>query len=478
MADFLKALSGGDGKADGSYISRLIGSREGCFFQQGSSSVDVSVVCHDARCLDISPAEQAYVSVRDIRRREGEAFAQMNNLCNLRSLELDTTLLVRVWVDEVGKNERRVVGEVRIPLARLISQYNACLYHTWIAIESPGLHDSVSSLGIMDAGSEFDQAIMDGPKQLSQPKICLSLCRATDVPPSGKVLWSHDTSNEQKVEKWGPLLRSQQQHLVLSAALHLKCERQASNTACERQTSKQAQDQEHQEAMQKLQRQLDEANSQVQQLQLQAQRQQPSNSLFRTQPSVPTQPNDQNNQAGPSLSITQARNGAAPNPEMQAQLQAQSRRLADAEARLAETEAREHRATERLRIESDEALRVRSECDQLKVELDGVRGDLDTLSTEANRKIEAANDRIRTLRQRNSEAESELNQIKATTLPLLSGEKATLEAENRQLAEQKEALLRIVEDLHQTCVAAGIETAGRQSIDNMTCTITQEFRLT
>jgi hypothetical protein len=298
-----------------------------------------------------------------------------------------------------------------------------------------------------------------------------------------EVLWSHDAPNEAKLERWGPLLRSQQQHLVLSAALNLKCERQASNSVCEPQNSKK--DQEHQEAMQRLQSQLDAANSQVQQLQLQASRQQPANSLFRTQPSVPSQPNDQNNQAGPSLSITQARNGAAPNPEMQAQmqaqtaqLQAQSRRLADAEARLADTEAREHRANDRLRIESDEALRARNECDQLKVELDGVRGDLDTLSTEANRKIEAANDRIRTLRQRNSEAENELNQIKSTTLPLLSGEKATLEAENRQLAEQKEALLRIVEDLHQTCVAAGIETAGRQSIDNMTCTITQEFRLT
>merc|ERR1711933_376159 len=116
------------------------------------------------------------------------------------------------------------------------------------------------------------------------------------------------------------------------------------------------------------------------------------------------------------------------------------------------------KAAERLRFESDKAERATREANELQNELDGVRQMMDNLSEEANRKIEAANDRIRTLRARNSETEQELNQLKSNTLPLLGEEKATLEDENRQLAEQKEALLRIVEDLHQTCATAGLNT--------------------
>merc|ERR1719230_1578569 len=103
-------------------------------------------------------------------------------VCNLRTLELDTVLLLRVWVDEGsgGSSERRVVGEVRIPLRRLIERYNACMYHTWITLESPGLHDSVASLGFISAddGANFDQAVQDGPKQLAQGKACISVCRS------------------------------------------------------------------------------------------------------------------------------------------------------------------------------------------------------------------------------------------------------------------------------------------------------------
>lgn len=160
-----------------------------------------------------------------------------------------------------------------------------------------------------------------------------------------------------------------------------------------------------------------------------------------------------------------------------AQAQAQSRRLADTEARLADSEAREHRATEQLRDTIAEADSLRRECDQQREEAHNVQMELDKISTEANGKIEAANDRIRTLRSRRDEAEQELQTLKASTLPLYQEEKNKMEAENRQLSEQKEALLRIVEDLHQTCIAAGLNTAGRQSIDNITCTITQDFRL-
>jgi hypothetical protein len=486
-SDFLKKVTGGD------VLRGVLGGREcsGSFFNPNGQSVDVSTVCHDVRSIDIKEGEQAYVSVRDLRRREGEAFAQLGMVCNLRALEMDTTLLLRVWVDETAagpkSGQRRVVGEARVPLTRLISIYNACMYHTWITLDTPGLHDSVASLGFQDEGASFDQAIQEGPKQLAQPKACISVCRSADIGPTGKVLWTADAPPESRASWWAPLLRSQQQHVMLSAALFLKSERQAaqlesSSTAGypsqPSQPSPELQDRlrSQVEEIDKLRSQLDAAHSQMQQQQLdfqrqqQAQQAQPSNSLFRTQPNLPPGPQRSGGQADDNgmggLSITQGHRGPSPYDQ-----EAQARRLAGMETRLADAEAREHRAIEDLRAAVDDA-------DHAKAEHHRVQQELDKISSEANKKIEAANDRIRTLRSQREKAENDLQQVQSTTIPLLQEEKSTLEAESRQLQEQKEALLRIVEDLHQTCIAAGLNTAGRQSIDNMTCTITQEFRLT
>jgi len=493
-SDFLEKVGGGN------FLRAALGGRE-CtsgFFNDQGQTLDVSTVCHEVRSLDLKDGEQAYVSVRDLRRREGEAFAQMGMVCNLRALELDTTLLLRVWVDEAagagGKpasGERRVLGEVRLPLRRLIQSYNAALYHTWITLESPGLHDSVASLGFIssDDGATFDQAIQDGPKQLSQPKACISICRSSDVGSTGKILWAADIAPELRAAGWGPLLRSQQQHIVLGAALHLKCERQASqlSSASAESSSKQSSELQDRvrgqaEEIERLREEIDRLHSAHSQLQQQSGYPQQQN-IFSTNPNLADLP--QRPESPPrgreglgGLSITQAPGQGRPAGLGQdAQAQAQSRRLADTEARLADAEAREHRATEQLRDTIAEADSLRRECDQQREEAHNVQMELDKISTEANGKIEAANDRIRTLRSRRDEAEQELQTLKASTLPLYQEEKNKMEAENRQLSEQKEALLRIVEDLHQTCIAAGLNTAGRQSIDNITCTITQDFRL-
>jgi chromosome segregation ATPase len=289
-------------------------------------------------------------------------------------------------------------------------------------------------------------------------------------------------ANELRVTAWGPLLRSQQQHVVLSAALHLKCDRQASQPAGmqnmqeTQELHKQCQTQA--EAIEDLRSQLDNTLGQLQQAHVQLQHAQPAppqpaGSLFLTQPTLSQDP-DNAPTARPrpevlpapagQLSITQARTPQAGN-DAQAQ-----RRVAELESRLAEAQKNE----QRLMAECEEA---RRESENQRAEAESLRSELENISTEANRKIEAANDRIRTLRQRKDEAEQELQQVKSN-IPMHSDEKAALESENRQLMEQKEALLRIVEDLHQTCLAAGLNTGARQSIDNMTCTITQELRLT
>lgn len=481
-AGFLTKVGGGN------FLQAALGGRE-CtsgFFNEKNQSLDVSTVCHDVRSLDLAPGEQAYVSVRDLRRREGEAFSQMGTACNLKALEFDTTLLLRVWVDEGSgsagngsSGERRVVGEVRIPLRRLIASYNGCLYHTWLTLESPGLQDSMKSIGGM-AGDEctaFDQAVLDGPKQLMQPKACISVCRTQDIGPSGKIQWAIDAAPESRAGWWGPLLKSQQQHELLSGLLHQKCSHQATQLASSSPnpllglagSSKQ------EEEIERLQGQLKAAQGELQQAQQHAhQHQQPSNSLFRTQNGVPCMPTNDlppGRSGMGGLSITQAPGAARPvvaeasGYNQGASSDAQGRRLADAEKRLDDAEAQAHASA--------------TEAEEYRLELAGhreaagnVQQELEKISSEANGKIEAANDRIRTLRHRRDEAEQELQQLKSTSIPLLEEEKATLAAENRQLSEQKEALLRIVEDLHQTCIAAGLNTAGRQSIDKtLTCSI-------
>lgn len=483
-SDFLQRIGGNP-------LSGLMGGREcttNMFGEKQNAHQDVSTVCHDVRCLNLGAGEQAYVSVRDLRRREGEAFAQMGSVCNLRTLELDTTLLLRVWVDEApgssGRHgERRVVGEVRIPLRCLISKYSACLYHTWVALESPGLHDSVASLGFMNAddGSTFDQAITDGPRQIGQPKACISVCRTANLGPNGKMIWVADTAPEQRAAGWGPLLLSQQQHALLSSLQHQKSvQASSSSPAGDSPDAQELQERNRQQSEEivRLKAELDSAHGQLLQ-QPQQGRAQPSNSLFRTQPNVPSMhaaadPLLQAATGTGGLSVTQARPPGC-SQEAEAKIQSLAQRIADLEGYLSDAEARERTAEQRLRNAVAEAEDAKALAEQSRGEAANVQAELDKISSEANLKIEQANNRIRTLREGRDKVEQDLQQCKNVTIGKLENEKVNLESENRQLAEQKEALLRIVEDLHQTCIAAGLNTAGRQSIDNITCTITQDF---
>lgn len=457
------------------FLQGLLGGREcttDVFGDKQSPHQDVSAVCHDLRCLDLAPGEQAYISVRDVRRREGEAFAQLNSVVNLRTLELDTTLLLRVWVDEGPGNsgrhgERRVVGEVRMPLRQLIHKYSACLYHTWIALESPGLNDSVASLGLSntDEGSCFDSAVDRGAKQINQPKACISVCRTANIGPSGRVIWKDDLPPEQRVAGWGPLLLSQQQHEVLCNLQHQK-QRQASAPSNGYGGGQNANSQELQNQLRsqadeinRLKRELDDAQGQLL-------RGPPQDSAFSTQPIVggPTAAQQAGAIGTGGMSATQPRAGPGDPGSQQ--------RIADLEQCLRETESRERTAEQRLRQALTEAEDARLAEKQSKESLETVQNEVDKISQEANQKIEAANDRIRTLRVQREKAEQDLKSRAASH----EAEVAALKNDNQVLQEQKEGLMRIVEDLHKACEGAGL-TTGRESIDQITRTLgTQELR--
>merc|ERR1711957_204506 len=90
--------------------------------------------------------------------------------------------------------------------------------------------------------------------------------------------------------------------------------------------------------------------------------------------------------------------------------------------------------------------------------------ELETTSAEANEKIDAANDRIRTLRKDRDEAVQERERFRDDNGRLMQ-ENEAMDVEKQGLEEQKEALLKIVEDLHSSCVGAGVPMAGRVSLE-------------
>jgi len=141
-----------------------------------------------------------------------------------------------------------------------------------------------------------------------------------------------------------------------------------------------------------------------------------------------------------------------------------------------------------LRVALAEADECRARSERYRSEASNTEQELDKINAEANDKIEAANGRIRTLRSRRDEVEQELNYLKTKVIPELTADKDTFEDETlglqdelEALNEQKDALLRIVEDLHQTCKIAGLNAEGRRSIDNTLANIgvktSQDLRL-
>jgi len=406
--------------------------REGCLFDMRGSTVDLSTMCHEARSIDVNPGEQVYVSVRDTRKPEGEQFAAVGGgegrgTCHLKAVELDTTLLVRIWAakNEIaaasteGEGNRRECGELRIPLATLLMKGVGMLYQTWVTLDSPGLYDSVASIGLENDNGTFEQKLVEGPCQLFQPKVCLSICKTNELDPKGRLLLNPDAPSENRVGQWGPLLRSQQQHVVMSRVLHQQSSHIGEAPGDAEQRERSAQD--LKDVRQRVQMQGDALED------LQRQLRETEQVMERTR------------SAG--MDESQRRGGRPGSPG--------------------------RTVGERVEAEQLKATNHRSQA-----EVAALRSELERVEEEANRKIDAANKNIRALRQQRDEALQEGERLAQET-NTLHKQQEELEVDMKQLAEQKEALLRIVEDLHQTCVGAGLQTMGRGSIDS----ITASFRL-
>lgn len=385
-----------------SWLLTLTGSREGCF-ESAKSKVTIAVVCHEVRCVGLAPGERLCISWQVLGRPDGTShFVPAGELCELKC-QFDSVVLMGVWAAEATKSlevssKRRACGEARLPLRYLAEKCDGALYHSWMMLDSPGFNDSVASIGFLDpaasdAGDAFRQALDNAPRQLFQPKACLSVCRADELGTSGQILWTADAPRKDRVAHWVPLLRSQQQHVIMCTAQHLQ--------------SVQAQKDQRAHAVQRVGTWEETAVLRADDLRRRIER---------------------GSSSGPEQGLPQH---AIP------------------------TEVAQSYEIERHRAE------------QLKSELSTLQQDLAMIGDEANRKIDQANVRIRTLRQERDDAAREVGQ-KANELRKLTEAQLELTAEKRKLTEQKEALLQIVEDLHQTCVCAGLNMRGRLSIDSIT----------
>jgi len=425
------------------------GTREGCLFDAKSSTVDLTAVCHEARSIDVAEGDKVFVSLKDMRRQTSEQVSPLGAACHLRAVDLDTTLLLRVWAarDELaarsgveGAKGRRNCGELRIPLHRLVLQCQSMLYQTWATLDCPGLCDSVASIGLGDESGAFDQKLVDGPRQLFQPRVCLSICKTADLGPTGKLLLSADASAEARAAQWGPLLRSQQQHAIMSAALHLQGSQAADTLMSTQERSRAAariQDlrgrvRAQAEDIEELRRQLREAEDRL--ASTRDVREHLPGSLGGRRPLG----------SSDRLGTTELKHGPGLRTE----------------------------PLERTLAIEAEAEQLQSKNEKQQVQIESLRSEVEHVRQEANTKIDAANERIRALRRDRDESLREGERLDAEVREI-AGQKEELINENRQLSDQKEALLRIVEDLHQTCNGAGLQ-ASRRSVDS----ITANFKLT
>eukprot|EP00913_Durusdinium_trenchii_P018538 g17420.t1 len=174
--------------------------KEACsIFDGGVGKFDIAVICHEVRSVNMQPGETICMTLADAEHRvAGEEFIALKSVGIAKSLQLDAVLVIKVWAmldtPPLSKHaEKRALGEVRIPLKHLGDHCNRMLYQTWVNLESAGLNDSVAQLGYGGAFSNGSEAlmqnIMSGPRQLYQPKACISLCQNTELAESDRIQW-------------------------------------------------------------------------------------------------------------------------------------------------------------------------------------------------------------------------------------------------------------------------------------------------
>lgn len=462
------------------FLQNITGARECLSFDSKNATVDASVVCHEVRGVELAGQERIIFSVRADaarvnggRKKDPEGIASMGSPQHLKALELDTTVLLRVWASTEDErlrspSSRRAVGEVRVPVERLVASCGGVLYHTWLTLENSGLRDSVASFSLLssDDGASFDQALADAPRQLYQPKACVSICKTVDLGPGGRIFWQADANPEDIVARWGALLRSQQQHVIMSASMQLQAVQSGQGPRSSQgqdfaKAERQVQSMEdgvrgQAEELEQLRKALREADLR---LESEGARLEDRDKLSHTMTARDEKERRLHAQvrALREEAASRSTRGDVTAREAESLQERQAREIAGLRSRAAFAGAQPR--------ESDES--SPEEAGRLQSEIGELRDELAKLSEEANSKIDAANERIRGLRKDRDEAARESETLRVDHRRLCQ-EREGLAEEKEQLVEQKEALLRIVEDLHQACAGAGLNEAGRKSVDSVT----------
>mmetsp|Transcript_11406 Transcript_11406/g.34395 ORF Transcript_11406/g.34395 Transcript_11406/m.34395 type:complete len:450 (-) Transcript_11406:147-1496(-) len=439
----------------GSGLLQLFGAgpRE-CFSENKVTAVDITVCCHDVRGVELSEEEKLFISVKDMRKHAGEQLVPLGSCCQLKSVDLDASLLLRVRAarDEdaarlrsEGPHGRRNCGELRIPLHRLETSCDGLLYQTWVTLDCPGLCDSMASVGFGDDSNSFEQKLVDGPRQLFQPRIFLSVGKAADLGQAGELLsLSPDAAPEARVAHWGPLLRSQQQHAVMSAALHLQDSQGGEPPATAEQRARAAarlqnvrgRVQAQSESLEALRRQLQGVEEELEAARAAAR----AGAGAGARPEQPG-PGDQSPWTPPSWERSRQDSGSDS---------------------LSPSQANNFGRTIAMEAEA-ERLRASNCAEQARVE--ALRKEVESVKQQANDNVDAANARIRVLRRERDESIRECKRLEAEVEQVV-GRKEELSKANQHLAEKVRALKRLVEDLYETVNGAGLQ-ASRKSIDSI-----------
>jgi len=409
-------------------LQRLAGSRESCFDGSVPLKVDACAVCHEVRGLRLAAGEKAHVSFSDY---PGSSLNAVGEMCQLPGLKPDTVVSLKVWACNPGQrnggyggypgtarsgpdiagSERRLLGEVQLPLKALATRCEGALYHTWMQLSgtnrqpgvvrrhSPRFGDRRSDEGtpaarFMSAEEAFAQALSGARQELLEPKVCVSMLRAAVVDGASKILWSAEAARKDRIAHWGPLLRSQEQHEAICVLEF----RQAANGA----------EREH-------------------------------------------------------LQVDGGRD------ERLAAMEAQARQQAEELAALRQSLQTNGEARGAVGSQSgadEERWHQRANAENQRREMEGIQAELDQISQQANSKIGAANEQIRTLRSQRDEAMREVER-RASENGRVIQEREALAQETAKLGEQKEALLKIVEDLNQAVSSAGLGATTRRSMDGI-----------
>lgn len=411
--------------------------------RNGVLKVDATAVCHEIRCPGLEQGVQTCVSFQVLGggHENQEFLVEVGGLCELRSLQLSAVVLLRIYASDddtptASRAQRKACGEVHIPLRQLVSKYDNMLYHTWLTLEKPGLLDSVASMGLFAPTHEedaFAQAMHNGSRQLHQPQVCVSICKSEDLGPNGQPTWTVDASKRDRIAHWAPLLRAQQQATMLCTLQHLQNPQPSKTSGTSEKQSQALADQE-----QEQKQELRDIRERLRTCQEQG-------------GGMGTQPLNHDDDRWNSLRQL--------NEKGFNQLE-QSRRL---------VESLQNRNKGRAASPGPlgaELERQRNLAADLKREHDALLEDLASTEQEAQRKFRDQQEGIEVLKQSRDDALTNYQHWQAEVQQLI---RATdeLTAEKARLLEQKDGLVKIVEDLHEACGIAGLPTGGREPINSI-----------